>query len=266
MPNFLSLPPSDFEALAADVLSTAFGVRFERFGEGCDGGIDCQYEHIEGSQRELWVGQAKRYSDVSALLRQMPEEQAKMQSLTKQPKRYFLVAACALLPQHKEQIKSAMQPYILSTGDIWGADDIEALFKAQPRLYARHHRLWLHSFGQLQQHLNAASFARSEAALAELYDRITCFVEHPQVGEIETQLAEHQACFIVGDPGSGKTTTAAEIAFRHCLTVKDTEPYWFGDRSFGEALQLIRPGTKQLFVFDDCFGATFISDFKPNMV
>lgn len=41
------------------------------------------------------------------------------------------------------------------------------------------------------------------------------------------------------DPGSRKTTTAAEIAFRHCLTVKDTEPHWFGDRSFGEALQLI---------------------------
>lgn len=73
--NLSTLSPSDFESLAADILSTALGVRFERFGEGRDGGIDCQYQHITEQGEERWIGQAKCYKDVQALIRQVNAEQ-----------------------------------------------------------------------------------------------------------------------------------------------------------------------------------------------
>lgn len=73
--NYLALSPADFETLAADILSAAHNVHFERYGEGPDGGIDCKHVATEG---EVWVGQAKRYKDVNALLRLMPKEQQKM--------------------------------------------------------------------------------------------------------------------------------------------------------------------------------------------
>lgn len=258
--DLISLPPSEFESLAADILSVALGVRFERFGEGRDGGIDCQHEHIDGGVVQLWVGQAKRYSNAQALLRQMKTEHEKMQRLARQPARYFLVVACALLPQHKERIKDAMQPYILSLGDIYGADDIKALFQQHPALYSRHHRLWLHSIEQLKQQLYASSYARSEAALNEVFQHAQCFINHPQMEDIKNQLTANHACFIVGDPGSGKTTAAAEIALRYYLAEPALEVHWFRDRSFEEALQLVRKGSQQLFVLDDCFGATFLTD------
>lgn len=255
-----TLSPADFENLSADVLTVSLGVRFERFGEGQDGGVDCQYCQPPGEGDELWIGQAKRYSDVNSLFRVMPAERGKMEKLPRQPARYFLVTSCSLLPQHKEKLVSIMSPYIKATGDIYGEEDIEAILKQNRSLYARHHRLWLHSIEQLKQEVYAASFTRSASALEHIHDQARNFVHHPQVVEIESKLAAHHACLVVGDPGSGKTTTVAEIALKHYLAEPALELHWFSDRSFDEALHLLRPGCKQLFVLDDFLGATFLSD------
>ena len=259
--NFSTLSPSDFEFLAADLLSTALDVRFERFGEGRDGGIDCQYQHHSPQGKERWVGQAKRYADTQRLIRQMSVEKQKMKKLDTPPKRYFLVTSCSLLPDHKESIVNIMSPYIQSSGDIFGADDIKALLEQNPTLYARHHRLWLHSIEQLNRQLHAASYTRSKIALQLALDSAKQCIEHPQLASIQQCLDTNQACLIVGDPGSGKTTTVADLGLRYFLMEEpNLELNWFTDRSFDEALNLIRQDTQQLFIFDDCFGATFLSD------
>lgn len=260
--NLSALTPSDFESLAADLLSTVLDVRFERFGEGRDGGIDFQYQHITKHGEERWVGQAKRYADTQVLIRQMKAEHEKMQKLPRQTARYFLVTSCSLLPNHKEQIMAIMSLYIVSTGDIYGAEDISAILAEYPALYGRHHRLWLHSIEQLNQQLYAASYTRSRIALQRAFDSSEYFIEHSQVAAIQQCLDEQHACLIVGDPGSGKTTTAGEIALHYFVTEPGLELHWFSDRSFDEALNLVRIGTRQLFVFDDCFGATFLTDEK----
>ncbi len=99
--NYIALSPSDFESLAADVLSAVHGVNFERYGEGPDGGIDCKHVAAEG---EAWIGQAKRYKDVNALLCLMRKEQQKMLNQTPQPAQKFLVTACLLSPANKDAI------------------------------------------------------------------------------------------------------------------------------------------------------------------
>ena len=60
--NFSALSPSEFEALSADLIGRALGVRFEQFGEGADGGIDGR--HVAGSNG-ITILQAKRYEKSS---------------------------------------------------------------------------------------------------------------------------------------------------------------------------------------------------------
>ena len=72
--NYLSLSPTDFETLAAYILSAVHGVHFECYGEGRDGGADGKFVTSDGG---VWIVQAKRYRDVKALLRQMEHEQKK---------------------------------------------------------------------------------------------------------------------------------------------------------------------------------------------
>lgn len=258
--NLSSLSPIDFESLAVDLLSVVHGVRFERFGEGRDGGIDGQFQYIAEDATEYWIVQAKRYADVNRLISQMQAEHEKMQQLPIPPQRYFLVTSCSLLPAHKERIMATMSPYVCSTGDIYGAEDIRSILDSERALYARHHHLWLHSIEQLNQQLYAASFVRSKVALQLAFESAEHFIEQPQIAAIQQCLDERHACLVVGDPGSGKTTSASEVALRYFIAEPGLEVHWFSDRSFDEALNLVREGARQLFVMDDCFGATFLTD------
>ena len=53
--NYLSLSPSEFETLSADILSALHSVHFERYGEGRDGGVDGKFVTSDGG---IWIVQA----------------------------------------------------------------------------------------------------------------------------------------------------------------------------------------------------------------
>lgn len=235
--NYLSLSPTDFETLAADILSALHSVHFERYGEGRDGGVDGKYVTSDGG---VWIVQAKRYRDVNALLRQMGHEQKKMQQLPQAPARYFLVTACSLSPANKAAIQQAMGPFILSTGDIYGAEDLDALLHQYPAIYRKHHRLWLHGVEQLTQYLQRAHYLRAEATYERIIHESKSYVAHNAEPAINQQLATQNSCLIVGDPGIGKSVTAGQIALRHLLETHQAELIWIDDRNFEQALQLIR--------------------------
>ena len=188
---FSNLSPSDFETLTADVLSAVHSVAFERYGEGPDGGIDCKHVTAEGN---VWIGQAKRYKNVADLLRAMPKEQQKMQALSTPPNRYFLVTACTLTPGNKNAILTAMQPFITSTADIYGADDLEVRLHQYPAIYRKHHRLWLHSVEQLTQYLNQAHYARAGMVHERLWAEAQAYVVHTVQQTTIEQLATHHSC------------------------------------------------------------------------
>lgn len=253
--NYLTISPSDFETLAADVLSAVHAVSFERYGEGRDGGIDCHHETADG---HVWIGQAKRYKDVTALLRAMPKEQEKMQALTISPSRYFLVTACSLTPDNKSAIRQAMQPFIQTTADIYGADDLDARLDQFPGVYRKNYRLWLHSIEQLNQYLNRAHYARSEMVYKRLLADANTYVVPAAQAEANKQLDAQHSCLIIGDPGSGKTTTAGQIALQLQIENRNAELVWVDDRNIEQALHLLRPDTVQILVLDDFLGATFL--------
>jgi|LSQX01.1.fsa_nt_gb O-antigen/teichoic acid export membrane protein len=231
--NYLSLSPSDFETLAADILSALLSVHFERYGEGRDGGVDGKYVTSDGG---VWVVQAKRYRDVNALLRQMGHEQKKMQQLPQAPARYFLVTACSLSPTNKAAIQQVMGPFILSTGDIYGAEDLDALLHQYPAIYRKHHRLWLHGVEQLTQYSQRAHYIRAETTYERIIHESKSYVAHSAEHAINQQLATQNSCLIVGDPGIGKSATAGQIALRHLLETPQAELIWIDDRNFEQAL------------------------------
>lgn len=253
--NYSALSSSDFETLAADVLSAVHAVAFERYGEGPDGGIDCRHKTADG---QVWIGQAKRYKDVAALLRAMPKEQQKMQALATSTSRYFLVTACSLTPGNKDAIRQVMQPFIQNTSDIYGADDLDALLDQFPGIYRKHYRLWLHSIEQLAQYLSQAHYVRVEMVHERLVAEANTYVVPAAQAEVNKQLGDQNSCLIVGDPGIGKSTVAGQVALQFQIENPSAELIWIDDRNIEQALQLIRPGTDQILVLDDFLGATFL--------
>ena len=176
------------------------------------------------------------------------------------PARYFLVTACSLSPANKNAIQQTMQPFILSSGDIYGAEDLDALLNQYPAVYRKHHRLWLHGVEQLNQHLQHAHNIRVEATYKCIINESKSYVAHSADHVINQQLATLHSCLIVGDPGIGKSVTAGQIALRHLLEIPHAELIWIDDRNFEQTLQLIRADTPQIIVMDDFLGATFLHD------
>ena len=127
--DFSALSPSEFEALSADLIGRALGIRFEQFGEGADGGIDGRHAPEAES---LTILQAKRYerSAITALKREMKKERAKIDQLA--PDRYILSTSVAMTPQRKQDLAEICGPAIRSPGNIFGREDLEALLRAHP--------------------------------------------------------------------------------------------------------------------------------------
>lgn len=131
--------------------------------------------------------------------------------------RYFLVTACSLSPANKAAIQQVMRPFILSTGVIYGAEDLDALLHQYPAIYRKHHRLWLHGVEQLTQYLQRAHYIRAETTYERIIHEPKSYVAHSAEHAINQQLATQHSCLIVGDPGIGKSATAGQIALRHLL-------------------------------------------------
>lgn len=82
-----------------------------------------------------------------------------------------------------------MQPFIHSTGDIYGAEDLDALLNQYPAIYRKHHRLWLHGVEQLSQYLQHAHYIRAEATYERIINESKSYVAHSAEQVISQQLA-----------------------------------------------------------------------------
>src|SRR5207253_9679187 len=126
MPNydFKVLSPIDFELLTRDLLQKEFRIRLETFKPGADQGIDLRYAQ---NKRQHLVVQCKHYagSTFAALMRDLRREARKVYRL--RPKRYVLSTSLGLSPKNKRHIIELFYPYLCSTADIFGRDDLNNL-------------------------------------------------------------------------------------------------------------------------------------------
>jgi hypothetical protein len=139
--TFSTLNDKELEELVRDLLSQKMDIHFQSFKAGKDKGIDLRYS-TDKSENDIIV-QVKHYlksgyTQISNVLKR--DELPKIQKLN--PKRYILATSVGLSVQDKESINRNLSPYILSTDDILGADDLNALLARFPEAEKKHHKLW----------------------------------------------------------------------------------------------------------------------------
>lgn len=149
--DFGTLSSDDFEDLSRDLVGRELGVRFEAFTAGADDGMDGRHAISEGAA----ILQAKHYyrSGFSKLKSKMKEERQSIDELA--PKRYILATSVPLTPANKEMLAELIGPSLLSIGDIYGADDLNAVLRANPEIEKAHPKLWGQNTPVLEEVLSA---------------------------------------------------------------------------------------------------------------
>lgn len=188
--NFATLSPTDFEDLARDLIGAELNLRFEAFAEGPDGGMDGRHASASGSI----ILQAKHYhrSPFASLKSTMKKERPTINRL--QTQRYILVTSTTLTQQNKEALSELIGPSLKTTGDIFGADDLNALLRKYPGVEESHPKLWAGTTAVLERVVTGAvekAFA-NRSPMPEVLSRVMPTTSDVQT-EIELLSVEHMA-------------------------------------------------------------------------
>ena len=135
--NFSTLLPADFEDLSRDLVGRAFGVCFEAFGPGPDGGIDGR--HADGGVST--VLQVKHYagSRFTQLAATMRRERKAVDRL--HPDRYVLATSRHLSSRNKAALAAIIGPALQSEADIFGQGELNSLLRVFPEIERVHERM-----------------------------------------------------------------------------------------------------------------------------
>jgi hypothetical protein len=123
--DFGNLSPIEFEALAADLMRAEYGVRFETFSEGADGGIDARHSSAAGNV----ILQAKHYknSTWADLETSAKKESPKIHKLN--PSTYYFLTSQKLTPARKDDLKKHLSHTSVAVSNILGRTEINALLR-----------------------------------------------------------------------------------------------------------------------------------------
>lgn len=251
--NFLNLSPPEFENLSRDLLQKKLEITLESFTGGRDTGIDLRYSRNKG--REIIV-QCKRYESFSSLLKNLIKEREKVDKLN--PKRYILTTSVGLTPSNKQKILELFSPFIISSGDIYGRNDLNNLLTIWPVVEKQHFKLWLSSTGILEKIVHSKIFNQSAFEEEEIKETIRLYVDNESFFKANEILQKRRCLIISGIPGIGKTTLGRVLVYDYLG--RGYEEFIFLSNSIGEGYQLYKEGVKQIFLFDDFLGKNFLEN------
>jgi len=256
MYNFETLSPKDFELLTRDLLQKELAITLEAFKSGKDSGIDLRY--AKDTPNQLIV-QCKHYknSTLKDLYSALKKEIEKIKKLN--PKRYIISTSQPLSPKNKKEILQICSPFIKSTADIYGNDDLNNLIAKFPEVEKGHFKLWLTSTKVLEQVLHSNIVNESRFKLEEIKEKIKKFVPNPSVKEAQDILNNENFVVISGAPGVGKTTLADMLIYTY---VAENEYEFFNiSENIQDAYSVynLDPNVKQIFYYDDFLGETHLT-------
>lgn len=248
--DFSTLNDRDLEELTRDLLSKRLNLNFQSFKPGSDKGIDLRYSTIN-DENDIIV-QVKHYKGSGiAKLKQVlkKKEISKVVSLT--PKRYILCTSLPLSPKDKEDIKNIFSPYIQTTSDVIGKEDLNKWLDDYPEIQERHFKLWLSSIEIIKKIIKNGVRGRSEFYKEKILKEIALYVPNKTHVEAVDALNNNHFILITGAPGIGKSTLANILTYQ--LLAEDFELVYV--REITEAEEAFHPEKKQIFYFDDFLGA-----------
>lgn len=211
--DFSTLNDRDLEELTRDLLSKKLNVNFQSFKPGSDKGIDLRYSTIN-DENEIVV-QVKHYlsSGISKLKLELKNKEIhKVVSL--KPKRYIFCTSLPLSPQDKEDIKNIFSPYIQSTSDVIGKENLNKWLDDYPEIQERHFKLWLSSTDIIKRIIKNGVKGRSEFYKEEIVKKITLYVPNNTHNDAVNILNSIHFLLITGAPGVGKSTLANMLTFQ----------------------------------------------------
>ena len=253
--DFLILQPNEFECLTRDLFQKKEGVFVESFTPGKDGGIDLRFAKVKGHNA---IVQAKRYKDYGSLKSNLAKEALKVKAL--KPARYIISTSVGLTPENKTEIFYLFAPYIQSTEDILGKDDLNNLLGQYPEVEKQYYKLWLGSTAVLEDILNKRINNWSAIEMEKIRREVTTYVMNESFNDARKILSENRYVIISGIPGIGKTTLSRMLV--NYLLGEGYEEFVMLE-NIGDAAQKLTDGKKQVFFFDDFLGATsFQNDEK----
>ncbi len=251
--DFSQLSSVDFEELVCDLLQEEYGKRLELFKPGKDGGIDCRNVTQEGTI----VVQCKHYvrSGFQKLFDKLKKEEFDKVSKIN-PYRYVLATSVPLSPYNKKKISDVFGCYIITEGDIFGQDDLNALLRQHHDIEKRHFKLWLSSSAVLDSLLHNGVLKQSHQLVDRIHEDMRLFVKNDSFLSAIEILNKNRFVIISGEPGIGKTTLADMILLHYIdrgyrpIEVRDPR----------DAYDLYHPETRTIFYFDDFLGLTRLGD------
>ncbi len=256
--DFLILSPHEFENLTRDLLQKKLGVFIESFTTGKDGGIDLR---CATDKSEKIIIQAKRYERLSNLLTNLKKEVKKVNEL--KPDKYIISTTVGLSPENKTKILKLFYPYILTTEDILGKDDLNNIISTSKEVELKYYKLWLSSINILEKVLHSKIYNQSAFELEDIREQVRLYVQNDSFNIGVQILKEHKYVIISGIPGIGKTTLA-RILTLYLLSNGFDEFVYLND-SIDDGYTYYQEGKKQIFFFDDFLGKNFFEGkLKPN--
>jgi GTPase SAR1 family protein len=239
--------PIEFEDFSRNLLQRKLRVYMESFTPGKDEGIDFRISTKEGDI----IIQTKRYENFRLLLNSLKKEVPKIKKLA--PKSYIITTSVGLTPNNKKEIQNLFTPYIKSTEDIYGKNDLLNILAENGDIEEMYYKLWIGSIRVLKKVLQS-KYNDTPFELRNLQDKIKVHVQNKSFSTSLSILKEHQYIIISGVPGIGKTTLS-EALIHHYLSL-DYEPVYLGEDISYKNLYL-NDSKKQIFWFDDFLGENF---------
>jgi DNA polymerase III delta prime subunit len=244
--DFANLSPIEFEGLCIDLVAAETGLRFERFAEGADGGMDGRHSRANGDI----ILQAKHYkgSTWADLQNAAKKETPKIAALD--PGEYYFLTSQSLSHERKKILKSLLSHRSVAEARIWGRTELNALLSSHPTVEKRNIKLWLSSTAVLERLLTNDIAVFTEADSGEIERILKVYVANPSLPHSIKILEESHCLVISGPPGVGKTTLAQVIAADH----SDEGWQLVSISSIEDGFRAYKPDLKQIFVFDDFLG------------
>jgi len=258
--TFASLSSQDFEELVRDLLQAEWDVPLEAFKTGRDGGIDLRYAPLDAGSAII---QCKHYatSGFGKLLAHLRNvEEPKVQRLA--PRRYVIATSVGLTPANKDEIAKALSPFVLTTADVLGADDIAGLLSRHPDVERSNFKLWLTSTSVLDRVLHNAEHRQTEFEIDRIRRKLPLFVQNDAFPRASSLLDETRVVIISGVPGIGKTTLAEMLLYAHLE--RGYEPVVI-QSEIAEGKRLFKPDAKRIYYYDDFLGQTFLGDRREYL-
>ncbi|HET7118040.1 MAG TPA: restriction endonuclease [Hanamia sp.] len=251
--------PNEFEEFSRDILQARLNTYIESFKTGRDGGIDLRFTNAKKLKAII---QAKRYKNFSSLIDNLKKEVFKVEKLY--PDQYIITTSVGLSPQNKETIKSLFTPFIKSTEDIYGKEDLLNILSQNKKIEEKYYKLWITSTTILEKVLHSRIYNQSQFELEEINNQIKLYVQNPSFDEAINILNTHRYIIISGIPGIGKTTLSRILTFY--LLSNGYEEFIYLSDKIDDGYTYFKEDKKQIFLFDDFLGKNFFDakDLQKN--